>query len=117
MKSILIISPKEDDAKLIRESLPSDYQVKNADSVINALELHRQCSFDVIFSDLKLMRDTPETNNIAEAIKPFKEMNPQAEVLMTNFESECRVLISNCFAIESTTITACCKFVITNARL
>ncbi|MEX1346653.1 MAG: sigma-54 dependent transcriptional regulator [Desulfobacterales bacterium] len=82
MKSVLIISPKEDDATLIRESLPSDFKVENADSFENALKLHQQCSFDVIFSDLKLMRDTSETNNIAEAIKPFKEMNPRAEVLI-----------------------------------
>ena len=82
MKSVLIISPKEDDATLIRESLPSDYQVENADSVENALKLHRQCSFDVIFSDLKLLQDTIKINDIAEAIKPFKKMNPQAEVLI-----------------------------------
>jgi CheY-like chemotaxis protein len=51
MKSVLIISPKEDEARLIRESLPSDYQVENADSLKSALNLHRQCWFDVIFSD------------------------------------------------------------------
>jgi len=82
MKSVLIISPKKDEVRLIRESLPSDYQVKNADSFKNALKLHRQCSFDVIFSDLALLRDTSETNNIAEAIKPFKEVNPLAELLI-----------------------------------
>ena len=82
MKSVLIISPKEDEARLIRESLISDYQVENADSVENALNLHRQCSFDVIFSDLKLLRDTSETDTIAEAIKPFKEMNPLAKILI-----------------------------------
>ena len=82
MKSVLIISPNEDDARLIRESLPSEYQVENADSVKNALNLHRQCAFDVIFSDLKLLQDTSETNDIAEAIKPFKETNPLAEVLI-----------------------------------
>ena len=82
MKSVIIISPKEDEARLIRESLPSEYLVENADSVENALNLHRQCSFDIIFSDLKLLRDTSETNTIAEAIKPFKEMNPLAEILI-----------------------------------
>ena len=82
MKSVLIISPKEDDARLIRESLPSDYQVENVDSVKNALSLHRQCAFDVIFSDLKLLRDTSETDTIAEVIKLFKEMNPLAEILI-----------------------------------
>ena len=82
MKSVLIISPKEDEARLIHESLPSDYQVENADSIKDALNLHHQYSFDVIFSDLKLLRDTSETNNIAEAIKPFKEMNPLAEILI-----------------------------------
>jgi DNA-binding NtrC family response regulator len=56
--------------------------VENADSVADALNLHRQCSFDVLFSDLKLLRDTCETDNIAEAIKPFKEMNPLAEILI-----------------------------------
>jgi DNA-binding NtrC family response regulator len=82
MKSILIISPKEDDAILIRESLPSDYQVKNADSVENALDLHRQSSFDVIFSDLELLRDSSKAKDIAEAINLFKEMNPLAEILI-----------------------------------
>jgi len=82
MKSVLIISPKEDESRLIRESLPSDYRVENADSVTDALELHRQCSFDIIFSDLKLLRDTSETDDVAEAIKLFKEMNPLAEILI-----------------------------------
>jgi DNA-binding NtrC family response regulator len=36
----------------------------------------------VIFSDLELLRDTSETNNIAEVIKPFKEMNPLVEILI-----------------------------------
>ena len=82
MKSVLIISPKEDEARLIRESLPSDYQVQKADSVRDALELHRQCSFDVIFSDLKLLRDTSETDTVAETIERFKKMNPLAEILI-----------------------------------
>ena len=82
MKSVLIISPKEDEARLIRESLPADYQVKSADSVTNALTLHRQCSYDVIFSDLKSLKDTTESNTIADAIKLFKDMNPLAEVLV-----------------------------------
>ena len=82
MKSVLIISPKEDDARLIRESLPSEYQVKNADSVKNALNLHRQYAFDIIFSDLKLLRDGSKTKDIAEAIKPFKEINALAEILI-----------------------------------
>ena len=82
MKSVLIISPKEDESRLIRESLPSDYQVENVDSVTDGLELHRQCSFDIIFSDLTLLRDTTETDTIAEAIERFKEMNPLAEILI-----------------------------------
>jgi len=82
MKSVLIISPKEEDARLIREGLPSEYQVENADSVKNALNLHRQYAFDVIFSDLKLLRDSSEAKDIAEAIKPFKEINALAEILI-----------------------------------
>lgn len=82
MRSVLIISPKEDEARLISESLPSDYQVQNADSVTNALALNRQCSYDVIFSDLKLLKDTSETDTIADAIKLLKKMNPLAEILV-----------------------------------
>ena len=82
MKSVLIISPKEDEARLIRESLPSEYQVEIADSIENALTLHRRSSFDIIFSDLKLLRDTSETETVAETIESFKEMNPLAEILI-----------------------------------
>jgi DNA-binding NtrC family response regulator len=82
MKSVLIISAKKDEARLIREALPSEYQVENTDNVTNALELHRQGSFDVIFSDIKLLRDTPETETVAEAIERLKEMNPLAEILI-----------------------------------
>jgi len=82
MKSVLIISPQEDEARLIRESLPSDYQVENAASVKDALNLHRQASFDVIFSDLKLLRDTSQADTIAKAIQLFKDMNPLAEILI-----------------------------------
>lgn len=82
MKSVLIISPKEDEANLIRESLPGDYQVQNAESVTNALDLHRKSSYDVIFSDLKLLKDTTATETIADAIKLFKDLNPLAEILV-----------------------------------
>ena len=82
MKSVLIISPKEEEVRLIRESLPTDYQVKRANSVTDALEMHRHRSFDVIFSDIKLLRDTAEADTIAGAIELFKEMNPLAEVLI-----------------------------------
>ena len=82
MKSVLIISPKENDARLIREALPSEYQVENADTVKNALNLHRQYAFDVIFSDLELLRDSSKAKDIVEAIKLFKEMNPLAEILI-----------------------------------
>jgi DNA-binding NtrC family response regulator len=82
MKSVLIISAKKDVAQLIRESLPSDYQVENTDSVADALELHRQSSFDVIFSDIKLLRDTSGKETLAETVKLFKETNPLAEILI-----------------------------------
>ena len=82
MKSVLIISPTKDEALLIGESLPSDYRVENAASVKDALDMHRQVSFDVIFSDLKLLRDTSQADTIAEAVQLFKEMNPLAEVLV-----------------------------------
>ena len=82
MKSVLIISPKKDEARLIHDSLPSDYHVQNADSITDALDLHRQSSFDVIFSDLKLLRDTSEADTIAQAVQLFKDMNPLAEILI-----------------------------------
>ncbi|MBT8372284.1 MAG: sigma-54 dependent transcriptional regulator [Deltaproteobacteria bacterium] len=82
MKSVLIISPKEDEARLIRESLPSDYQIENVDSVKNALNMHRQSSFDVIFSDLKLLQDTSQADTLAEVVQLFKDMNPLAEILI-----------------------------------
>jgi len=88
MKSVLIISPNEDEARLIRDSLPSDYQIEKTDSVKNALNLHRQRAFDIVFSDLKLLRDTCETDNIAEAIEPFKAMNPLVEILILS-SKEC----------------------------
>jgi DNA-binding NtrC family response regulator len=67
---------------LIRESLPSDYQVENANSVTDALEMHRQRSFDIIFSDVKLLRDTSEIETIPEVINLLKEMNPLTEILI-----------------------------------
>jgi len=82
MKSVLIIAPQEDETRLIREALPEDCQVENADSVKDALHLHRQYGFDVIFSDLKLLRDASKADTIAEAVQLFKEINPLAEVLI-----------------------------------
>ena len=82
MKSALIISPQKDEARLIGESLPSDYQVQNANSIEDALDLHRQSSFDVIFSDLNLLQDTSEADTIADAVQLFREMNPLAEILI-----------------------------------
>jgi DNA-binding NtrC family response regulator len=82
MKSVLIISAKEDEVRSIREALPSDYQAKNAGSVKDAIGLHRQSAFDLIFSDIKLLRDNSETETIAEVIERLKEMNPLTEILI-----------------------------------
>ena len=56
--------------------------MENADTIKKALNLNRQCTFDVIFSDLKLLRDTSETKDIAEAIRVFQEINSLAEILI-----------------------------------
>jgi len=90
MKSVLIIASQEDEARLIREALPSDYQVENADNVMDALRLHRQYSFDLIFSDLKLLRDTSESHSIAEAIGDFKKINPLTEILILSSKAVIR---------------------------
>jgi DNA-binding NtrC family response regulator len=82
MKSVLIISAKEDEVRLIREALPSDYQAKNTGSVKDGIELHHQNAFDLIFSDIKLLRDNSEAETIAEVIERLKEMNPLTEILI-----------------------------------
>ena len=72
---MLIIAPDQEVACMIRSSLPQDYYTEHSDNIQKAISLHRQRLFDVIFSDLTLLGETSQTQDFAEAVSPFKELN------------------------------------------
>jgi len=75
MKSVLIISPDQEVARMIRASLPSDYHTEHAEDIQGALNIHRQRLFDVIFSDLTVLGESSPAHDYTEAVSPFKELN------------------------------------------
>ena len=88
MKSVLIIAPDLEIARLIRSSLPPDYHTEHSDSIQGALGLHRQRLFDVIFSDLTVLGEASPANDYTDAVKPFKESNFLTEfVVLASKES------------------------------
>ena len=81
MKNVLTISPLKEVTRLINSTLPSDYNKVIAAGIKEGLKLHRQHRFDLILSDLNILRDGFSANNYAEAIKPFKEVNSQVKIV------------------------------------
>ena len=88
MKSVLIIAPDQEVARMIRSSLPPDYHTEHSDNIQGALSLHRQRLFDVIFSDLTALGESSPANDYTEAVSPFKELNFLTEfVVLASKES------------------------------
>ncbi|MEJ2167281.1 MAG: sigma-54 dependent transcriptional regulator [Desulfobacterales bacterium] len=88
MKSVLIIAPDKEVARMIRSSLPPDYHTEHSDNIQGALSLHRQRLFDVIFSDLAVLGEASPANDYNEAVRPFKEANVLTEfVVLASKES------------------------------
>jgi len=82
MKSVLIIAPDQEVACMVRSSLPQDYYTEHSDNIQKAVSLHRQRLFDVIFSDLTFLCETSPTQDFAEAVSPFKELNYLTEFVV-----------------------------------
>lgn len=82
MKSVLTISPLKEVIRLINSALPSDYRKEIANGVKTGLKLHHQYHFDLIISDLNLLRDGFPANDYTEIIKPFKKVSPLVKIVV-----------------------------------
>ena len=82
MRSALTISPLKEVARLINSALPHEYRKANADGIKNGIELHKRRRFDLILSDLNLLRDGHSGDEYIEVIKYFKEANPLVKIVV-----------------------------------
>jgi two-component system response regulator HydG len=94
MKSVLTISPSEEVTSLIHSALPSGYQGEGAASLKDGLKLHHQRPFDLVLSDLNLLRDGSSANNYTTVIRPFKEVNPLVKIVVLSSKEGIRETVN-----------------------
>ena len=82
MKSILVVSKKEHTYRLILSAFKSTGTVKKATEKTAALELLQKQRIDIIFIDLIALNNMDTGENYQEALMPFWQLNPSAEIIV-----------------------------------
>jgi two-component system response regulator HydG len=85
MKSALILSPQSDAISSISSSIPSDCQVEIAEDIRGARKLNQKYQFDIIFLDLKVIRD-----DFSDLIFHFRESNPFVSIVVLSTKAAIR---------------------------
>ena len=94
MKSVLTISPSEKINSMINSAIPAGFRKDLAQSLKQGLKLHHQHHFDIIISDLNLLRDGFPPGDYASGIKRFKEIYPFVKFVVLSSKERIRETVS-----------------------
>ena len=82
MKSILVVSNKEEAYRLIASTYKSGFTVERTSNKTAALELLQLKRFDLIFIDLDVLNNQDSEESYKESLKPFWQLYPSAEIIV-----------------------------------
>ena len=82
MKSILVVSNKEQAYRLILSVFKSNGMVEKAEEKTLALDLLQKKRFDTIFIDLNVLNSKVSGENYREALIPFWQLYPSLEIIV-----------------------------------
>jgi len=94
MKSILVVSGKEDTYHRIASSLSRGFSVKNVPDRPSALELLQKARFDPVFIDLGLLSSPEAGVDLREAIESFRQLFPSMEIIVMARPEQIRKAVS-----------------------
>ena len=90
MNRVLIISSNTETISTIRNELAEEFEVENADSIQQALEIHTHRPFDLIFVDLQEYKNASDQTPLHEVMVDFQDTNPMIEYAVLTSQSEIR---------------------------
>jgi len=82
MRDVLIISSNPDVRRHISEALPGETKSAYTTSITNALQIHNQNPFDIIFIDLNQLKTTVPIESFNQRTLPFKKSNPRVQFVV-----------------------------------
>jgi DNA-binding NtrC family response regulator len=94
MKSILVVSNKEEAYRLIASTYKSGFTVEKTTNRVEALELFQRRRFDLIFIDLDVLNNQDSEENDKESLKPFWQLYPSAEIIVMTRPDNIRKAVS-----------------------
>jgi len=94
MASILVISQREEDVRLINLSLPAACHAETADDLDRAVEFHRKHLFDLVFLDLNMLKGDLSPKSHSEIIDHFRKLNPLVAIVILSSKETIRETVN-----------------------
>jgi DNA-binding NtrC family response regulator len=94
MKSILVVSNKEEAYRLIASTYKSGFTVEKTTNRAEALELFPRRRFDLIFIDLDVLNNQDSGENDKESLKPFWQLYPSIEIIVMTRQDNIRKAVN-----------------------
>jgi DNA-binding NtrC family response regulator len=94
MRSILIISDKQDVVEPIQSAFTKEHRFGTVSSKDKALEALRRERYDLIFIDLHVLLESIQTQDWTEALAPFKEHYPTIEIVIMASQDMIRQVVT-----------------------
>jgi DNA-binding NtrC family response regulator len=94
MKSILVVTNKEEAYPLIASTYTSGFTVERTAGRNAALELFQRRQFDLIFIDLDVLNNQDSEENYKESLKPFWQLYPSAEIIVMTRQDKIRKAVT-----------------------
>jgi DNA-binding NtrC family response regulator len=82
MRSILIVSNKQDVIQQIHSAFTKEHRVGKAPDKTKALEALQRNRYDLVFIDLRLLLDSNQMEEYHEVLAPFKKHYPTIEIVV-----------------------------------
>ncbi|MFH2067084.1 MAG: sigma-54 dependent transcriptional regulator [Pseudomonadota bacterium] len=90
MNRVLIISGNTEIISTIQSVLSEEFEVENSDSIRQALEIHTNRPFDLIFIDLQEFKNANGEAPLHEVMTDFQDANPMIEYAVLTSQSGIR---------------------------
>lgn len=95
MRDVLIISSNPDVRRHISEALPGETKSAYTTSITNALQIHNQNPFDLIFIDLNQLKTTAPIESFNQKTLPFKKSNPRVQFVVITSKDAIREAVQS----------------------
>ena len=82
MRSFLVVSTDSDTISSISSALGSGCQVQGVSGMDHALEILRNKRYDLVFVDLRTLKEASNVTHYGKAFQPLKQLYPTIEIVV-----------------------------------